>query len=305
MILYAVLFVLVVSILFMLIDIKDIIEINFFEKNLTKKLKEIKRDQIIKREKGFFEKQNDDLINTLNNSHINLTYNQFIRITVMSGLLGFVIGLIVNNLFLSIILAVFFTYIPLQLLKFTQLRQKKVINNHLPFITSIVTNSYLESENIKLAVKQNTSRMVEPYKTIFNEFYIESTVINPNLQETLSNLRDRIDNLEWKDWCSVLIDCVDDKDNKHLLPAIVQKMSDMRIMQKKADIVVESALIQYFATVAITIAIIPTFKLLLTDVYYYLVNTIIGKLCIALVFTIIFIGTVYLMNKNKPIDKLQ
>jgi tight adherence protein B len=227
------------------------------------------------------------------------------KITILSGVCGFLIGLILKNGFLSIILTIFLTYIPLQILKFIQLRQKKIINNNLPFVTSIVTNSYLQNENIKLAVKENMSRMVEPFRTIFNEFYIESTVINPNLQETIGHLKNRIDNHEWEDWCLVLIDCVDDKDNKHLLPAIVQKMSDMRIMQRKADIVVESALTQYFTTVIITIAIIPVFKILLTDVYHYLVNTIIGKFCIALVFTIIFAGTVYLLNKNKPIDKLQ
>lgn len=305
MILYLLLYVLIISIIFIIIDIKGIVEITFFEKNLSKKLKEIRREQIIKRKKGFFERQQDDIINTLNNGTTGLTYGKFMRITIMCALVGFVIGLITNNLFLSVILAVFLTYIPLQFLKFMQLRQKKVINNHLPFITSIITNSYMENENIKLAVKENTSRMIEPYKSIFNEFYIESTIINPNLQETISNLKERIDNVEWRDWCSVLTDCVDDKDNKHLLPAIVQKMSDMRIMQKKVDMVVESALIQYFSTVAITIAIIPTFKLLLTDVYYYLVTTTIGKLCIAMVFTIIFLGTVYLLNKNKPVDKLQ
>ncbi|PKM67835.1 MAG: hypothetical protein CVU95_04085 [Firmicutes bacterium HGW-Firmicutes-2] len=302
---YIIIFVTLTLLIFTVIDANDIFEITLFEKNMSRRLKDIKRDQLTKRKKGFFERQREEIVNTLSSGKSDMTYDKFMKITILSGVCGFLIGLILKNGFLSIILTIFLTYIPLQILKFIQLRQKKIINNNLPFVTSIVTNSYLQNENIKLAVKENMSRMVEPFRTIFNEFYIESTVINPNLQETIGHLKNRIDNHEWEDWCLVLIDCVDDKDNKHLLPAIVQKMSDMRIMQRKADIVVESALTQYFTTVIITIAIIPVFKILLTDVYHYLVNTIIGKFCIALVFTIIFAGTVYLLNKNKPIDKLQ
>lgn len=306
MILYITLFLLICILLIFLVDIKLRDFIGKEEKiNTHEKVKDIRRDQLIKKKKGFFDRLKDDTQQVLKESNMNITYKKFIRNAIILGLIGFVIGLITKNPFLPLILGVGFTYAPIQYLKvlLTKRNKKSLINLHTT--ASSVTNSFMESDNIKSAVAENLDRMVEPYLSIFKKFYYQSMYINPNLEDTLSSLREAIDNDDWYNWCSVLIDCVDDIQNKHSLPSIIGRMADKKALQRDADSVIDDSVMMYFSIVLVSALFIPLLAFMLTDIFNSMMSEFIGKLIMAIYVLVTFCNTVYVLHvANKPMDKL-
>ena len=97
----------------------------------------------------------------------------------------------------------------------------------------IITNSYIRSDDIILAVQENTDYIKPPLQEIFKRFIVEATTLSSSTKQALYNLKNRVDNDIFVEWCDSLIICQDDRTLKDTLSPIVNKLTDVRIVNNE------------------------------------------------------------------------
>ena len=110
-----------------------------------------------------------------------MTWEQFELLDVLCIAVGVVIGLIFNNIILSVIMGGIMAYMPLVVLKMKQHKYSVYLNEQLQSALNTVTTAYLKNDDINLAVKENLHRIDEPLNTIFREFIAMNTFIDSDI----------------------------------------------------------------------------------------------------------------------------
>ena len=148
---------------------------------------------------------------------------------------GVVLALLLNNAYMIPVFGIGLGLAPLWYIRATSAKYKRRLNEDLETALSIVTTSYLRTEDIRQAVRENLEYMTDPVKTYFQEFVIEIDLINANIISALNTLKMKIPNAIFHEWVDTLVTCQSDRNMKHTLTNTVQKFSDVRIVQGELD----------------------------------------------------------------------
>lgn len=127
-------------------------------------------------------------------------------------------------------------------------------------------------------------------------------LIDANVAKAISNMRDRIDNRYWKDWCGVLIQCQTDRQLRFALPGIVQRLGETRRVQMEVDTTIRQQFGDYILTVLIVLGSIPLMSAMMPDWYAMLMNTIPGKITLAVILFAVLSTSVWVARVNRPVD---
>ena len=98
---------------------------------------------------------------------------------------GCIVAIAIDNMFLIPVLAVAFALIPFAYLTKTIAIFETQVRQELETALSIITTSYIRSDNLVSAVQENLSYLKPPIKGIFEEFIAEATIISPDISEKL------------------------------------------------------------------------------------------------------------------------
>lgn len=249
---------------------------------------------------GYFEKRKREAQEAVGYSKID--YAGYIRIMIFLATGGFVLGIYFNNLAMSFILAFGFTYIPYQVVQFKRNGNIITINERLEPAMNTVTNSYLQNGDLIKSVQEALDGIDDPViKGVFTQF-LTDTDYNMNVKKAIVKMRDSIDNPLFREWCDALIPCQDDSGLKHTLPAVLEKMSDIRKQQYELDTAMMKVWRDYIAVVAIVIANVPLMRLINKEWYLFLVDTLPGKSIMAVSCVVIMASTAYVIRENKPVS---
>lgn len=237
-------------------------------------------------------------------SNSNLTYSQYLKVAIGFAGAGVAVGFLLNNILLSGILAAGFLFIPLLVLYIKQAGYTVHLNKQVQSALSMITNSYMQSDNIIRAVKENITRLEDPLASIFSEFLAANTFIDANITKNIRDMKSKVDNNFFAEWCDTLVLCQNDRELKYILPTIVQKMSDVQEMQEELNTMMYSIYKEYIMITAMVLLQIPFMRLLNVEWYYLLTHTVIGKIIVALIFLVALGGTAYVIKVNKPVSNL-
>ena len=133
--------------------------------------------------------------------------NLFMLIVILSIVLlmiGFFIVITLDNLFLMPVLAVGFSLLPFWYVQFTATKWKKGLNGELETALSVITTSYMRSENIITAIEENVNYINPPVQDVFYGFLTQTKLINSNIKMALEGLKPKIDSSVFHEW----IDCL-------------------------------------------------------------------------------------------------
>ena len=108
-------------------------------------------------------------------------------------------------------------YIPFWYVRLTQTHFKKAISAELETALSIITTAYLRNEDIVTAVEENIDYLNPPVLSVFKEFISRVRLINPDITASLQDMKPRIDNAVFHEWCDGLIACQFDRSLKTTL----------------------------------------------------------------------------------------
>ena len=231
--------------------------------------------------------------------------NQFAVACAASLLLmivGCVIAIMIDNPFLVPVFAIAFAMIPFIYAKRTVAYYDNHVKEELETALSIITTSYVRTDDIVSAVKENIQYLKPPVKDIFAGFVAENMMISSDVKQSIRHLKERVNNSIFAEWCETLIACQDDRTLKDTLMPIVTKLTDVRIVNNEIKGMLSSARIEYYMMTGMVVGNIPLLYFLNKDWFNALMFTTLGKLVLAICGLVIIVTAVLMLRFTKQIE---
>lgn len=215
---------------------------------------------------------------------------------------GVVVGVMINNVFLIPTFAAFFAIIPFIYVKNSLEQYEKHISDELGIALSTITTAYERSGNLITAVKENLPSIKPPLKEHFASFISDATIINSNAGQAIRNLRKKVDNAVFHEWCDALIQCESDNTLRDTLQPIVSKLGDIRIVNSELSSMMAAVRMEYYTMVGLVIGNIPLMYLLNKDWFHTLIFETPGKITLGVCGIVIFVTYLFLLKFTKPVE---
>ena len=217
-------------------------------------------------------------------------------------IIGCVVTVAIDNLLLIPVFAIAFALIPFAFAKRTINYYDNHVSDELETALSIITTSYVRSDDIVTAVKENVQYLKPPVRDIFACFVAENSMISANIKQSIKHLREKVKNSIFKEWCDTLIACQDDRTLKDTLMPVVAKLTDVRLANNEIKGLLFAARTEYFMMAGMVVANIPLLYVLNRDWYNALMYTMLGKIVMAICAGAILITALLMLRYTKPIE---
>ncbi len=215
---------------------------------------------------------------------------------------GVSVAVVIGNMFLAPVLAIGLMFVPFWYIKTTETNYKKAISSELETALSIITTAYLRNEDIITSIEENVHYLNAPVKTVFESFISRIKLSNPDVTAALLEMKQQIDNEVFHEWCDSLILCQNDRSLKSTLTPIVNKLSDMRVVNADLECLITGPRKEFITMAFLVIGNIPLLYMLNKDWYNSLMNTIPGQVILAVSAVGIFVATAIVIKLTKPIE---
>lgn len=222
--------------------------------------------------------------------------------SMLMMIVGCVVAMAIDNPFLIPVLAVAFALIPFAYLRKTINIYESHVKEELETALSIITTSYVRNDNIINAVAENIRYLKPPVRGVFESFLAETTSITPDVRIAIMHLKEKISDTIFEEWCDTLYSCQNDRTLKDTLMPVVSKLTDVRLVNNSLKTMLGEVRREYYMMVIMVLANIPLLYCLNKDWYNALMDTIFGKIVLAIT-GIVIVFTALRMNKvTKPVE---
>jgi len=252
--------------------------------------------------RGFFKRESYEVEQILKVTGREGKFESVKTFAVIGFAVGCLAALLLGNAFLVPVLGLAFAYIPVFYIRATAGTYKKQLNAELETALSIITTSYLRTEDILTSVKENIGFINPPVRAHFEEFITESELINANTVSALNRLKLKIPNVIFHEWVNTLIRCQSDRTMKNTLLSSIQKFSDVRVVQSELDSSVASIKREAFMMMGLVAINVPLLYVINHDWFNTLVYTLQGKVTLAVCAAIVLFSFVRIMKLSAPIE---
>jgi len=227
-----------------------------------------------------------------------------LRIKILLAVMGLIAGVLIKNPFLCVVLCAGLFWLPDAYFRISSVRFAKEADDAVETAMGIVTNSYLQSEDIKNAIFENITRIGQPLREVFREFLAETGFVDASVQNALYRMKLKTDNAFFADWCDILIQCQDDRELKYVLPSIVTKLNSVKRMQMELDTAMYDIYKEFIYVVGIVTLNMPLMFLINAEWAKILFGTPVGKLTVAACFAVIFGALAYVVSVNRSLVRM-
>jgi Flp pilus assembly protein TadB len=214
---------------------------------------------------------------------------------------GAILSILIDNLFLLPVLSIAFALLPFFYTTSTLSYYEKHTKEELETTLSIISTSYIRSDDIVSAVSENIKYIKPPLREVFQAFVGDAVAVSSNTKRALMNLKDKVDDDIFAEWCDTLIQCQDDRTLKDTLLPIVAKLTDVRIVNSELKTMLSSVRNEYWMMVALVAGNIPLLYFLNRNWFETLMFTTPGKIVLGICGTVILITALFMMKFTKPI----
>ena len=215
---------------------------------------------------------------------------------------GILLSIVIDNLFLFPVFSVAFAILPFLYITNTLSYYDKHTKEELETTLSIITTSYMRNDDILLSVRENINYIKPPLREVFLAFEGDATTVSSNIKRALYNLKEKVDNEIFKEWCDTLILCQDDRTLKDTLQPVVAKLTDVRIVNSELKTMLSAARNEYWMMAALVVGNIPLLYVLNKDWFHTLLFTTAGKIVLGICGIVILITALFMMKYTKPIE---
>ena len=274
-------------------------------RRLTAKPRSIKDDineTTQRKKKSLIRREIDDTRNILKMTGREQKFPAICAMSMLLFVSGAAAASMMGNLFLVPVLAVGMMFIPFWYIKLTQNHYKKAIAAELETALSIVTTAYLRSEDIQTAVEENLGYFNPPVFSVFRDFLSRIRLVDPDVTAALRDMKMKIENEVFREWCDALIACRHDRGLKTILTPIVAKLSDMRIVNSELENLITEPRKEFIIMQILLVGNIPLMWFLNKNWYETLMHTLIGQIILAVCGAVLFITTAFVLKLTQPIE---
>ena len=214
---------------------------------------------------------------------------------------GAVIGVLIKNVFLAPTFAAFLAAIPFVYVRNSLTHYEKHVSEELETTLSIITTSYARSGNLIKAVQENIGYIKPPLREHFSAFLGDVSFI-ADTKQAIRNLRAKVDDDIYHEWCDALIQCQDDSHLNETLQPIVDKLKDVRIVNAELESMMASARMEYYTMVGLVVGNVPLLYILNKDWFHTLIFETPGKIVLGICGIVIFITYLFMLKFTKPVS---
>lgn len=215
---------------------------------------------------------------------------------------GCVIAFTIGNPFLIPVLAIALAMIPFGFVRKTVASYNTQVKSELETALSIITTSYVRSDNIIESVNENLKYIKPPVKEIFQSFVDECGYVSSDVKRAIKNLREKVSDTVFTEWCDILLACQDDRTLKDTLMPTVAKLTDIRIVNSEIKSTLADARREYIIMVGLVCVNIPILYFLNKDWYAALMFTTLGKLVLAICGVAILVTGIFMTRFTRPVE---
>ncbi len=252
--------------------------------------------------RGFFKRESYEIEQILKATGRESRFESVKTFAVIGFAVGCLAALLVGNAFLVPVLGLAFAYIPVFYVRSTAGTYKKQLHMELETALSIISTSYLRTDDILLSIKENIDFINPPVKAHFEEFITESELINANTVTALNRLKMKIPHAIFHEWVNTLIRCQSDRTMKNTLLSTIQKFSDVRTVQAELDSSVATVKREAFMMMGMVLLNIPLLYVINRDWFETLIYTTQGKIALAICGAILLFSFLRIMKLSEPIE---
>lgn len=231
--------------------------------------------------------------------------SKFSNLCVLSLVLligGVMFAISIENYFLVPVLAVGFALVPFWYVFFISNKWNKQIANELETALSVITTSYMRSENIITSIQENIEYLNYPIKEVFTRFLMETRLISSNRKMALEKLKSQIDNEVFKEWVDQVIQCQDNRNLKSALLPIVHKLNSTKLINSELEVMMYEPIKEVGLIAVFTVLSIPAIYFVNKDWFNILVHHPLGKSMLAINMLVVFISIGAAVALTKPIQ---
>lgn len=215
---------------------------------------------------------------------------------------GASVAILMGNMFLVPVMAAGCGLLPFWYVRLSQNGYKKDLAAELETSLSVITSAYLRTEDIHTAIEESLQYVNPPAHQVFKSFLLRIKLIDPDIDGAIVELRTKIDNEVFREWCDGLLACQYDRSLKTTLTPIVNKLSDMRIVNGELENLVFEPRKEFITMVLLVVGNIPMIYCLNKSWYDTLMHSVVGQFVLALCAVAIFISTAYVIRLTQPIE---
>lgn len=215
---------------------------------------------------------------------------------------GAVVAVLIDNIFLLPALSVAFALIPFIYVRNSLSQYEKHIKTDLETTLSTITTSYIRNEDIILAVRENLDYIKPPLRACFNAFIGDAVAVSSSVKHALRNLKEKVDDDIFREWCDALIRCQDDRALVDTLHPIVAKLTDVRVVNSELSTMMAAVRTEYYTMVGLVVGNIPLLYVLNKDWFHTLIYKTPGKIVLGVCGAVIIVTYMFLLKFTKPVE---
>ena len=285
--------------LFILMDVRPRDVTDELKKPFEREVNRKKRIRFITGKKpSAVQRMMEEAVTMLDASGMGEQVSTYRNMAILMAVAGFLFGMVIDNILVSIVLGVGLAMTPLTIIRMRTADYKRMVNEKLEMAMSSVTNSYVATGNLLTAVENVLPMLPAPVNAIFQRFVADMQYVDGNAIRAIQHMREASDNWYWTEWCNALIQCQDDVSLNRTLSGIVERLSESRQIQLEVDTTLRKHMSDYMVTVFLVLGSIPLMGFMIPDWYDMLMNTIPGKVTLAIVLATVLATSVWVSRAN-------
>lgn len=238
----------------------------------------------------------------LNNTGKGGQFAVICTLSIVMLTVGCLSAIVIDNLFLLPVAGITLALIPFLYAKHTIAFYDRHITEEIETALSIITTSYIRCKDIVSAVTENISYLKPPVQDIFRTFVVDVTSINSDIHASLIELRGKIDNDTFREWVDALMQCQNDRTLCDTLLPIVNKLTDIRVVNNELKTILYEPRKEYYMMVALLIGNLPLLYMLNQDWFHTLMDSVPGKITLAVSGMVIMLTFLLMSKYTKPIE---
>jgi len=134
----------------------------------------------------------DELDEMLRMKNINMTSSEYILINIVLSILLSSFGYLLENPMLIIVIFFSVNILAYQTLMHSYYKEIWKINKDLNLTMSLITNSYMQKNNLLKAIKSNIYKLPESIKGVFMDFLVQVEMVNPDIKKGYLSLDENL-----------------------------------------------------------------------------------------------------------------
>lgn len=223
-------------------------------------------------------------------------------LSVVLFVIGILLSVAIKNLFLLPTISIALALVPFIYTTNIFSLYERTTKEELETTLSIISTSYIRNDDIVYAVQENIEYIKPPIKEVFKSFETEATLVSSDIKKALHQLKRKIDDEIFREWCDALIQCQDDRTLKDTLLPIVSKLTDVRVINNELKTMLQSAKNEYWMMVLLLISNIPILYMLNKDWFNTLVYETSGKAVLGICGVVILVTALFMIKFTKPVE---